>query len=102
MQSRGLSIAYIVTAGNQAQRGLADIGQALLCDDRVSALGLHIEGLGSIAAFEALSKAAKAMGKGIVAIKVGKSEWTKTVINCNYDYITLTREYSTVVLICTS
>ncbi len=74
MQSRGLSIAYIASAGNQAQRGLADIGQALLCDDRVSALGLHIEGLGSIAAFEALSKAAKAMGKGIVAIKVGKSE----------------------------
>lgn len=74
MQNRGLPIAYIATAGNQAQRGLADIGQALLSDDRVSALGLHIEGLGDIAAFEALSKAARSMGKGIVAIKVGQSK----------------------------
>ncbi len=74
MQNRGLPIAYIATAGNQAQRGLADIGQALLRDDRVSALGLHIEGVGDIAAFEDLSKTAKAMGKGIVAIKVGHSE----------------------------
>lgn len=74
MQNRALPIAYIATAGNQAQQGLADIGRALLCDDRVSALGLHIEGLGNIAAFEALSKAAKEMGKGIVAIKVGQSE----------------------------
>ncbi len=78
MQQRALPIAYIATAGNQAQTGLAAIGQSLLLDDRVSALGLHIEGLGDITAFEELALAAKKAGKGIVAIKVGQSEQAQT------------------------
>jgi len=55
MQARGLPLAYVVTVGNQAQTGLAEIGQAVLGDDRVTALGLHIEGIGDIRAFEALA-----------------------------------------------
>ena len=78
MQQRALPIAYIATAGNQAQTSLATIGQALLLDNRVSALGIHIEGFGNITAFEELAKAAKAAGKGIVAIKVGQSEQAQT------------------------
>ena len=38
MQMRGLPIAYVVAAGNQAQSGIAEIGEALLEDDRVTAL----------------------------------------------------------------
>ena len=53
-QTRGLPLAYVLTAGNQAQTGLADMGRALLADDRVTALGLHIEGVGDLRAFEAL------------------------------------------------
>jgi acyl-CoA synthetase (NDP forming) len=45
MQARGLPIAYIMTVGNQAQSGLSHIGEALLDDDRVTAIGLHIEGI---------------------------------------------------------
>jgi len=48
MQRRGLPLAYVVTAGNQAQTDLSEIGIALLEDPRVSALGLHIEGIGNI------------------------------------------------------
>lgn len=73
MQSRALPLAYIVTAGNQAQCGLADIGIALLDDPRVTALGLHIEGIGDLRAFERLAAHASTLGKRIVAIKVGRS-----------------------------
>jgi acyl-CoA synthetase (NDP forming) len=73
MQRRGLPVAYIATAGNQAQTGMAEIGQALLRDPRVTALGLHIEGFGDIAAFEDLAATARDLGKAIVALKVGAS-----------------------------
>lgn len=74
MQTRGLPIAYVVAAGNQAQSGIAAIGEALLDDDRVTALGLHIEGFGDLRAFEALAAKARALGKPIIALKVGKSD----------------------------
>ena len=74
MQMRGLPVAYVVTAGNQAQSGVAHIGEALLDDPRVTALGLHIEGFGDLRAFEALAAKARALGKPIIALKVGKSD----------------------------
>ena len=73
MQARGLPLAYVVTAGNQGQSGIAEIGRALLDDPRVTALGLHIEGFGDLRGFEALAAHARALGKPIVAIKVGRS-----------------------------
>lgn len=73
MQMRGLPLAYVVTAGNQAQCGLSQIGLALLEDPRVTALGLHIEGIGDLRNFEALAARARTLGKPIVAIKVGQS-----------------------------
>ncbi len=74
MQRRALPLAYIVTAGNQAQIGLAEIGASLLDDPRVTALGLHIEGVGDIRALEALSQRAAKLGKPIIALKVGQSD----------------------------
>ena len=74
MQRRALPLAYVVTAGNQAQIGLAEIGTELLDDPRVTALGLHIEGVGDIRALEALSQHAKTLGKSIIALKVGQSD----------------------------
>ena len=73
MQQRGLPIAYALTAGNQAQTSLADLGRAVLDDPRVTALGLHIEGIGELADFEDLARYASACKKGIVALKVGRS-----------------------------
>lgn len=74
MQTRGLPIAYVLTAGNQAQTSLSELGMMALADDRVTALGLHIEGFGDIRAFEALAAMARAMGKPIVVLKSGHSE----------------------------
>lgn len=74
MQARGLPIAYVVAAGNQAQIGASGIASALLDDDRVSAIGLYLEGFGDIRALEALAAKARARKKPIVAIKIGRSE----------------------------
>ncbi|MEX3017906.1 acetate--CoA ligase family protein [Gymnodinialimonas hymeniacidonis] len=78
MQKRGLPIAYLLTAGNQAQVDLAELGMAALADNRVTALGLHIEGIGDLRRFEALAEAARRLGKPIVALKIGASEQAQT------------------------
>ena len=73
MQTRGLPISYIMSVGNQASLGFSEIGMHLLSDPRVTALGLHIEGIGDLKAFEELTTKARKLGKPIVALKVGKS-----------------------------
>ena len=74
MQCRGLPIAYVVTVGNQGQLNQAQIAFELLQDPRVTAVGLHIEGIKNPKVFEKLAREAKAKKKGIVALKVGKSK----------------------------
>jgi acyl-CoA synthetase (NDP forming) len=74
MQKRGLPVAFLMTAGNQAQIGLSEMALGLIEDDRVSALGLHIEGFDSVGGFERLSARARELKKPIVAMKVGRSE----------------------------
>ena len=74
MQTRGLPVAYVACLGNAAQVGLAEMAAALLADERVTALGLYIEGVGDAPAFAALAEASRIAGKGIVCIKSGKTE----------------------------
>ena len=74
MQRRGLPLAAVVAAGNQAQTSMADLGIALLEDPRITALGLHIEGISDLPAFEGLARRAQELGKPIVALKVGSSQ----------------------------
>jgi acyl-CoA synthetase (NDP forming) len=74
MQQRGLPLAYILTAGNQAQTGLADLACAVLEDPRVTAVGLHIEGFDSLESLERLALRARELKKPVVTLKVGKSE----------------------------
>ncbi|MEO9336798.1 acetate--CoA ligase family protein [Mesorhizobium sp. SB112] len=74
MQKRGLPIAFLMTAGNQAQTGLSEMALGLIEDERVSALGLHIEGFDSVEGFERLAARARELKKPIIAMKVGRSE----------------------------
>ena len=74
MQTRGLPLAYVVAGGNQAQTDQAEIGSMLLEDERVTALGLHVEGIGDVRRFETMANTARSLGKPIVALKVGASE----------------------------
>ena len=74
MQRRGLPLAYVMTAGNQAQTGLSEVALGLLEDPRVTALGLHIEGFDSLAGLEAVAAKARALQKPVVAMKLGRSD----------------------------
>jgi acyl-CoA synthetase (NDP forming) len=78
MQKRGLPVAYVACLGNAAVVGLAELAGALLDDPRVTALGMYIEGIDDAAAFARLAQRARAMGKGIVLIKSGKTELSRT------------------------
>lgn len=78
MQKRGLPVAYVACLGNAAVVGLAELAGAVLDDPRVTALGMYVEGIDDAAAFAALAEKARAMGKGIVLIKSGKTELSRT------------------------
>jgi len=78
MQARGLPVAYVACLGNAAVVGLAELTGALLDDPRVTAVGLYIEGIDDAPAFAALAEKARRMGKGVVAIKSGKTELSRT------------------------
>lgn len=74
MQSIGLDIAYMLTLGNQVDTDIADVMGAMLDDPRVTAIGLHIEGIKDIKAFDAASRRALKQKIPIVAIKSGRTE----------------------------
>ena len=78
MQQRGLPVAYVACVGNAAVVGLAELTGALLDDRRVTAVGLYIEGIDDAPDFAVLAEKARAMGKGVVAIKSGKTELSRT------------------------
>ncbi len=78
MQKRALPVAYVACLGNAAVVGLAELAGALLDDPRVTAIGMYVEGIDDAAGFAALAEAARAAGKGIVCIKSGKTELSRT------------------------
>ncbi len=80
MQCRGLPIAYVMTAGNQAKVSLAKIACALLDDERVTAIGLHIEGFADIPGLQKLSRKAHGQGVGVVVIKAGRTEQSQSAM----------------------
>lgn len=74
MQRRGLPIAYMVAPGNQAQTDVAEVIRGVLGDDRVTAIGLYIEGIGEARALEGALGLARERGVPVVALKAGRSE----------------------------
>ena len=74
MQARGLPIAYVLALGNQAQTGMSEAIRAVVNDDRVTAIGLHIEGFLDIPALEQVVRLAHHRNLPLVAIKAGGSD----------------------------
>jgi acyl-CoA synthetase (NDP forming) len=74
MQQRGLPLAYLMTAGNQAQTGLAELAGTVIQDPRVTAVGLHIEGFDSLETLERLAALSRKLKKPVAVLKVGRSE----------------------------
>lgn len=73
MQRRALPLAFMLTCGNQAQTHQADVASTLLDDDRITAIGVHIEGFGDLRKWEALADKARRRGVSVVALKMGRS-----------------------------
>jgi acyl-CoA synthetase (NDP forming) len=73
MQQRSLDLAYLITLGNQAAIGISECIEAVVTDQRVTAIGLHVEGLGDVGSFERAAAAARTAGIPIVALKTGRS-----------------------------
>lgn len=73
-QARNLPIAMMITCGNMAQVSQAAIMDALLDDDRITAIGVHVEGFTDLTGWEAVAHKAHARDIPIVAIKAGRSE----------------------------
>ncbi len=74
MQQRSLPLAYMVSIGNQAGIATHDYIEALLEDERVTAIGLHIEGLDNIPAFSRVALKALKLGIPLVILKSGTSD----------------------------
>lgn len=74
MQARSLPLAYLISAGNKAKGDLGEMIDTLLDDERVTAIGLHIEGLDDIERFSKAALRALDQGVPLVAIKTGRSE----------------------------
>jgi acyl-CoA synthetase (NDP forming) len=74
MQDRSLPISHILTVGNKADLSMHDYIEALIDDDRVTAIGLHIEGLENVADFSRAALHALERSVPLVVIKTGTSE----------------------------
>ena len=71
---RALPLAAVFTIGNQVDVDMAAMVAELAGDDRISAIGLHVEGLKDIAAFARACETARAARKPVVVLKTGRSE----------------------------
>lgn len=74
MSDRSLPIAYMASVGNQAQIGVAELMDVLLDEPRVTAIGLHLEGLKNVPGFAAAAYKALQKGIPVIALKTGVSE----------------------------
>ncbi len=71
---RALPLACIFAIGNQADIDMAQMLEELARDTRITAIGLHIEGLTDVAAFARAAEVARKLKKPVIALKTGRSE----------------------------
>ena len=74
MHERSLPLASVISIGNQACLDFADYIAALAEDERIAAIGLHIEGLRDVTAFAEAARVAQTNGVPLVALTTGHSE----------------------------
>ncbi|MGW4751040.1 acetate--CoA ligase family protein [Streptomyces chartreusis] len=73
MHRRSLPLSYLIAVGNGAALRLHELVEGLLDDPRVTAVGLHIEGLEDVAGFSRAALKALRQGVPLVALKAGSS-----------------------------
>jgi acyl-CoA synthetase (NDP forming) len=73
MADIGLPLHSVVAVGNAAQVGMAQVAEALLASERVSALGLIVESLADLRGWERLAARSRERRIGVVALVLGRS-----------------------------
>lgn len=73
MNKRSVPIGYMIALGNQAMVGMSDMIIQLCDDERVSAVGLHVEGIDNLDRFCQAIEFAHQNNKPVVILKTGKS-----------------------------
>jgi acyl-CoA synthetase (NDP forming) len=72
-QQRGLRLGAMITVGNQASLGSDDAVEAMLADDRITAVGLFLEAVRDAQHFATVAERAAEKGVPIVALQTGRS-----------------------------
>lgn len=79
MQRRGLDISHVISLGNQAGVGLAEMFEALVADPAVTGVGLYIEAIDDVARFAVAANEASRRGHPVVILKAGASEAAESI-----------------------
>ena len=78
-QQRSLPVGYVISVGNQQRLAAEDLIKFCAEDERVSAIGLYLEGIRNVSKFMEAVEQARVRQKPIALIKVGKSEKGKEI-----------------------
>jgi len=73
-----LDIAQLFTIGNQAVIGIADLGLQMLGDERITAIGLYLEGFNDIRALEKFARKSRQKNIPVVILKTGKTQKSRS------------------------
>jgi acetate---CoA ligase (ADP-forming) len=71
---RSLPIGYALTVGNQTRLAAEDLIELMCLDERVSAIGLYLEGVRDMERFAQAAARARRAGKPIALVKSGRTE----------------------------
>ncbi|HXW74664.1 MAG TPA: acetate--CoA ligase family protein [Steroidobacteraceae bacterium] len=71
--NRSLPIGCVLTVGNQTRLAAEDLVDLMCADERVTAIGLYLEGLSDPQRFVAAAARARAAGKPIALVKAGRT-----------------------------
>lgn len=73
-QARGVGLSLMVSTGNESLTSSTDVMRYLLDDERTKVIGAFLESIRQPDEFRDVATLARAAGKPIVALKVGRSE----------------------------
>lgn len=73
-QERGLGFAKMVSVGNEADLGVAEIGEMLIDDPATDAILLFLETVRNPSELASMARRAFGAGKPVIAFRVGRSE----------------------------
>jgi len=77
MNERSVPISIVISVGNQAVLSIEDYIDTLVDDERVTAIGLYIEGIRDMEAFAVAALKALRLAKPLVVLKAGSSDLAK-------------------------